>query len=197
MNYWTKQTSSFWWTWTTELHHLNEQKILSLVRAQCSTNSCFWVVRQITAVMSSEEEQEQRYMIQFLHRQGKNHVETLQAIQTTYREALLCIPLSLFLARHHHCFDRQHKNSCSLNTEHEQTHRSFSSKLGISVGWVSPATCSWFTIFQCYQFLWRQLSQSLLITLVSANEPILSGYHSWNLAKFLFRFTQKFSCRFP
>ncbi len=49
----------------------------------------------------SRGKREQSYAIQFLHRQGKNYVETLHTIQTMYKEeALLRIPLSVFFARH-------------------------------------------------------------------------------------------------
>ncbi len=34
-------TSSFWWTWTTELHHLNEQKIISLLLTQLGSRVHF------------------------------------------------------------------------------------------------------------------------------------------------------------
>ncbi len=77
-------------------------KAYAFMHAQCLTNSCFCVVCQITEVMSREEEREQRYAIQFIHRQGKNRLETLHAIQTTYREGtLLRTPFSLFFARYY------------------------------------------------------------------------------------------------
>ncbi len=90
-------------THSTLVYQVSMTKTYVFVRAQCLRNSCFCVVCQII-VMSLKEEREQCYTIQFLHRQGKNHVETLHAIQMMYgEEALLGIPLSLFLARHHRC----------------------------------------------------------------------------------------------
>ncbi len=70
---------------STLVYQFSMKKTYRFVRAQCLTNSCFCVVCQITAMMSCEEEREryaqQRYAIQFLHRQEKNCIETLHAIQ--------------------------------------------------------------------------------------------------------------------
>ncbi len=75
-----------------------------------------WSVK-FTVVMSHEEEREQSYTVQFLHRQGKNCVETLHAIQTMYREeALLRIPLLLFLARRHRPNLTDHAKTVILQT---------------------------------------------------------------------------------
>ncbi len=77
-------------THSTLVYQLSIKKNYAFVCAQCLTNSCFCMVCQIIAVMYREEEREwyaqQHYVIQFLHRQGKNCVETLHSIQTTYGE---------------------------------------------------------------------------------------------------------------
>ncbi len=72
------------------LPSFDEKDLYTFIRTQCLTNSCFCVICQIMAVMSCEKERgqyaQQRYMIQFLHKPGKNCVETLHAIQATYWE---------------------------------------------------------------------------------------------------------------
>ncbi len=152
---------------STLAYQVSMKKTYAFVCAQCLTNSCFCVVYQIMEVMSCKEEREQRYAIQFLHRRGKNCVETLHAIQTTYGERLCCTYCS-------------HSSLWDITTVIWQTMQKqlfvkhwtrtnmsvfFIETWYTGVEWVSPAICSWFTIFQCYQFLWRQLSQSLLIIL--------------------------------
>ncbi len=75
---------------STLVYQVSMKKTYAFVRAWCLKNSCFCMVYQITAMMSLEEEREwyaqQRYAVQFLHRQEKNCVETLHAIQKPYGE---------------------------------------------------------------------------------------------------------------
>ncbi len=58
-------------THSTLVNQVSMKKTYAFVCAQCLANRCFCVVCQITAVMSHKEEREQRYAIQFLHRQEK------------------------------------------------------------------------------------------------------------------------------
>ncbi len=50
LNDWTNRTSSFWWTWMTELHHLNERKVPSLHHIAMLL-SLPWVALQTTFLL--------------------------------------------------------------------------------------------------------------------------------------------------
>ncbi len=52
-------------THSTLVYQVLMKKTYAFVRAQCLMNNCFCLVCQIRAVMSREEEREQRYAIQF------------------------------------------------------------------------------------------------------------------------------------